>query len=189
MADLQAIKEMLNSLTLLEASKLVQDLEEEWGVSAAAPVAAVAVAAGGDGAGEAAEEQTEFDVILSDIGGKKINVIKAVRALTSLGLKEAKELVESAPAPIMQGVSKDAADEAKGKLEEEVHPSSLNKGRPLNLIATLFKWRLYKVNQKEQSLGKQALFFLIGSCVTTGALVRIRAMASSAVLSPDKRAR
>ena len=120
MADLQAIKEMLNSLTLLEAAELVKDLEEEWGVSAAAPVAAVAAmpgAGGGDAA--AAEEQTEFDVILSDFGAKKINVIKSVRALTNLGLKEAKELVESAPAPVMQGVSKEAADDAKEKLEAE----------------------------------------------------------------------
>lgn len=118
MADLQAIKEQLDSLTLLEAAELVKTLEEAWGVSAAAPVAAVAMAAGG-GEAEAAEEQTEFDVVLTDFGAKKINVIKSVRALTSLGLKEAKELVESAPAPIMEGVSKDAADEAKEKLEAE----------------------------------------------------------------------
>ena len=118
MADLQAIKEQLDSLTLLEAAELVKTLEESWGVSAAAPVAAVAMAAGG-GEVEAAEEQTEFDVVLTDFGAKKINVIKSVRALTSLGLKEAKELVESAPAPVMQGVSKDAADDAKEKLEAE----------------------------------------------------------------------
>ena len=120
MADLQAIKEMLNSLTLLEAAELVKDLEEEWGVSAAAPVAAMAAMPGaGGGEVEAAEEQTEFDVILKDFGAKKINVIKSVRALTSLGLKEAKELVESAPAPVMQAVSKEAAEEAKEKLEAE----------------------------------------------------------------------
>ena len=120
MADLQAIKEMLNSLTLLEAAELVKDLEEEWGVSAAAPVAAMAAMPGaGGGEAEAAEEQTEFDVILKDFGAKKINVIKSVRALTSLGLKEAKELVEGAPAPVMQGVTKEAADEAKEKLEAE----------------------------------------------------------------------
>ncbi len=118
MADLQAIKEQLDSLTLLEAAELVKTLEEAWGVSAAAPVAAVAMAAGG-GEAEAAEEQTEFDVVLKDFGAKKINVIKSVRALTNLGLKEAKELVESAPAPVMQGVSKDAADDAKEKLEAE----------------------------------------------------------------------
>jgi len=118
MADLQAIKEQLDSLTLLEAAELVKTLEEAWGVSAAAPVAAVAMAAGG-GEAEVAEEQTEFDVVLTDFGAKKINVIKSVRALTSLGLKEAKELVESAPAAIMQGVSKDAADDAKEKLEAE----------------------------------------------------------------------
>lgn len=119
MADLQAIKEQLDSLTLLEAAELVKTLEEAWGVSAAAPVAAMAAVAGDAGGAEAAEEQTEFDVILADIGGKKINVIKAVRALTSLGLKEAKELVESAPTPVLQAVSKDVADDAKTKLEEE----------------------------------------------------------------------
>ncbi len=120
MADLNTIKEQLDSLTLSEASELVSMLEEAWGVSAAAPAAmAVAMPGAGDGAGEAAEEQTEFDVILADMGSKKINVIKAVRALTSLGLKEAKDLVESAPAPVLQGVSKEAAEEAKGKLESE----------------------------------------------------------------------
>ncbi len=118
MADLQAIKEQLDSLTLLEAAELVKTLEEAWGVSAAAPVAAVAAVAGG-GDVEEAEEQTEFDVVLTDFGAKKINVIKSVRALTNLGLKEAKELVESAPAPIMQGVSKEAAADAKEKLEAE----------------------------------------------------------------------
>lgn len=118
MADLQAIKEQLDSLTLLEAAELVKTLEEAWGVSAAAPAAAVAAVAGG-GDVEEAEEQTEFDVVLTDFGAKKINVIKSVRALTNLGLKEAKELVESAPAPIMQGVSKEAAADAKEKLEAE----------------------------------------------------------------------
>ena len=93
MADLEAIKEQLDGLTLLEAAELVKLLEEAWGVSAAAPVA-VAAAGAPAAAAEAAEEQTEFDVVLKDIGAKKINVIKAVRALTSLGLKEAKEVVE-----------------------------------------------------------------------------------------------
>ena len=122
MADLAAIKEQLDGLTLLEASELVKMLEDSWGVSAAAAAPmAMAMAPGMDGGGaaEAAEEQTEFDVVLSDIGAKKINVIKAVRALTNLGLKEAKDLVESAPAPIMQGIGKEAADEAKEKLEAE----------------------------------------------------------------------
>ena len=119
MADLQAIKDQLDSLTLLEASELVKVLEESWGVSAAAPVAMAAAMPGAAAAAEEAEEQTEFDVILTDFGDKKINVIKAVRGLTSLGLKEAKELVENVPSPIMQGVSKDAADEAKEKLEGE----------------------------------------------------------------------
>jgi large subunit ribosomal protein L7/L12 len=123
MADLQAIKAQLDSLTLLEASQLVKILEEAWGVSAAAPVAVAAgPGMGGPGAAAAAapvEEQTEFDVILKDVGAKKINVIKVVRALTNLGLKEAKDLVESAPAPVLQAVSKDAANDAKKQLEAE----------------------------------------------------------------------
>lgn len=124
MADLTALIEQLDNLTLLEASELVSQLEEKWGVSAAAPAAMAmpmmgAPGAAGGGEEAAEEEKTEFDVVLADIGSKKINVIKAVRALTSLGLKEAKEMVESAPAPVMQGVSKEAADEAKEKLEAE----------------------------------------------------------------------
>jgi large subunit ribosomal protein L7/L12 len=118
MADLNVIKEQLDSLTLLEASQLVKMLEEAWGVSAAAPVAAMA-AAGPVAEAAPVEEQTEFDVILKDAGAKKINVIKVVRALTSLGLKEAKDLVESAPAPVLQAVSKDAANDAKTQLEAE----------------------------------------------------------------------
>lgn len=122
MADLQAIKEQLDGLTLLEASELVKMLEEAWGVSAAAPVAmagAMPMGGGAGGAEAAVEEQTEFDVILKEAGGKKINVIKVVRALTSLGLKEAKDLVESAPAPVLQAVTKEAAQEAKTQLEAE----------------------------------------------------------------------
>ncbi len=119
MADLQAIKEQLDGLTLVEAAELVSMLEEAWGVSAAAPVAVAAAMPGAAGGGEAEEEKTEFDVVLKDVGAKKINVIKAVRALTNLGLKEAKELVESAPAPILQGVGKDAAEDAKAQLEAE----------------------------------------------------------------------
>lgn len=121
MADLEAIKEQLDGLTLLEASELVKMLEEAWGVSAAAPAMAMAMPGmgGGGDAGGAAEEKTEFDVVLTDVGAKKINVIKAVRGITSLGLKEAKELVESAPAPVLQGVAKEAADEAKAALEAE----------------------------------------------------------------------
>lgn len=118
MADLNAIKQQLDGLTLLEASQLVKMLEEAWGVSAAAPVAAVA-AAGPAAEAAPVEEQTEFDVILKDAGAKKINVIKVVRALTSLGLKEAKDLVESAPAPVLQAVSKQAAADAKAQLEAE----------------------------------------------------------------------
>jgi len=120
MADLAAIKEQLDGLTLVEASELVKMLEEAWGVSAAAPVAmaGMGVAGGGDAA-EEAEEQTEFDVVLTDVGAKKINVIKAVRSLTNLGLKEAKEVVEGAPSTILSAVSKDAANEAKEALEAE----------------------------------------------------------------------
>ena len=119
MADLQTIKEQLDSLTLLEASQLVKMLEEAWGVSAAAPVAAVAAAGPAAAATETVEEQTEFDVVLKDGGAKKINVIKVVRTLTNLGLKEAKDAVEGAPYTLLSGVSKDSAEEAKAKLEAE----------------------------------------------------------------------
>ncbi len=115
MADLEKIADQLSGLTVLEAAELATMLEEKWGVSAAAPVAVAAVAAGGDAG--AAEEQTEFDVILASYGEKKINVIKEVRAITSLGLKEAKDLVEAAPKPVKEGVTKEEADEIKAKLE------------------------------------------------------------------------
>ena len=118
MADLEKIAEELSSLTVLEAADLAKLLEEKWGVSAAAPVAvAAAVPGGAAGGGEAAEEKTEFDVVLASIGEKKINVIKEVRAMTGLGLKEAKDLVESAPKAIKEGVSKDEAEELKKTLE------------------------------------------------------------------------
>lgn len=119
MADLDAIVESLSSLTLMEASELTKMLEEKWGVSAAAPVAMGMPMMGGGAAGgaEAAEEQTEFDVVLKEIGPKKINVIKEVRKLTSLGLKEAKEMVDGAPNTVLEGVSKEAAEEAKTALE------------------------------------------------------------------------
>ena len=119
MADLNAIKEQLDQLTLLEAAELVKMLEEAWGVSAAAAVAVAGVAGAAADVEEEVEEQTEFNVILADIGARKINVIKAVRAVTSLGLREAKELVESAPAPVVQGVAKDVAEDAKAQLEAE----------------------------------------------------------------------
>jgi len=119
MADLQKLVDELSSLTVLEASELSKMLEEKWGVSAAAPVAmAGMMPAGGGEAAAAAEEQTEFDVILAAAGDKKINVIKEVRAITGLGLKEAKDLVEGAPKPVKEAVSKDEADELKKKLEE-----------------------------------------------------------------------
>jgi large subunit ribosomal protein L7/L12 len=117
MADLEKLVEELSALTVMEAAELSKLLEEKWGVSAAAPVAVAAVAAGG-GDAAAAEEKTEFDVILASAGDKKINVIKEVRAITGLGLKEAKELVEGAPKPVKEGVAKDEAEELKKKLEE-----------------------------------------------------------------------
>ena len=118
MADLKKLADELSGLTVLEAAELSKMLEEEWGVSAAAP-AAVAVAAGPADGGAAAEEKTEFDVVLAEAGGNKIAVIKAVREVASgLGLADAKKLVESAPAPILEGASKDDADAAKAKLEE-----------------------------------------------------------------------
>jgi large subunit ribosomal protein L7/L12 len=116
MANLQQIVEDLSALTVLEASELSKMLEERWGVSAAAPVAAAAVA-GAAAPAEEAEEQTEFDVILAVIGDKKINVIKEVRAITGLGLKEAKDLVEAAPKLVKEGVSKDEAAKLKEQLE------------------------------------------------------------------------
>ena len=116
MADLNALVDQLSTLTVLEASELSKLLEEKWGVSAAAAVAA-APAAGGGAAAPAAEEQTEFDVILTGDGGKKINVIKEVRAITALGLTEAKTLVESAPKAVKEGVSKDEAAKIKAQLE------------------------------------------------------------------------
>ena len=119
MADLAKIVEDLSSLTVLEAAELSKMLEEKWGVSAAAPVAvAAAPAAGGGAAAAPAEEQTEFDVILTGDGGKKINVIKEVRAITGLGLKEAKDLVEGAPKPVKEGVNKEEADKIKAQLEK-----------------------------------------------------------------------
>ena len=111
--ELQKIADKLDGLTLLQASKLVKALEDKWGVSAAAP-AAVAVA---DPGAATEEEQTSFDVILEAIGDKKIQVIKEVRAITGLGLKEAKELVDSAPKPVKEGCSKDEAEEIKAKIE------------------------------------------------------------------------
>ncbi len=117
MADINSLVDQLSSLTVLEAADLAKALEEKWGVSAAAAVAA-APAAGGGAAAPAAEEQTEFDVILTGDGGKKINVIKEVRAITNLGLGEAKALVESAPKAIKEGVSKAEAEEIKKKIEE-----------------------------------------------------------------------
>jgi large subunit ribosomal protein L7/L12 len=116
MADLNALVDQLSELTVLEAAELSKLLEEKWGVSAAAAVAA-APAAGGGAAAPVAEEQTEFDVILTGDGGKKINVIKEVRAITALGLTEAKTLVESAPKAVKEGVSKDEAAKIKAQLE------------------------------------------------------------------------
>lgn len=113
--NIEKIADDLSKLTVMEAAELSTMLEEKWGVSAAAPVAVAAAPGAG---GEAAEEKTDFDVVLTSFGEKKINVIKEVRALTSLGLKEAKDLVEAAPKAIKEGVSKEEAEEAKKKLED-----------------------------------------------------------------------
>ena len=118
MADLNAIVEQLSALTVLEAADLAKMLEEKWGVSAAAAVAVAAGPAAGGAAAPAAEEQTEFDVILTGDGGKKINVIKEVRAITGLGLTEAKAMVEGAPKAVKEGVSKADAEKIKKQLEE-----------------------------------------------------------------------
>jgi large subunit ribosomal protein L7/L12 len=115
-ADLNTIVDQLSSLTVLQAAELAKLLEEKWGVSAAAPVA-VAAAAPGGGAAAPAEEKTEFDVILLSAGDKKIQVIKEVRAITGLGLKEAKDLVEGAPKPVKEGVTKDEAAKIKAQIE------------------------------------------------------------------------
>jgi large subunit ribosomal protein L7/L12 len=117
MANLEKIVEDLSGLTVIEAAELSKLLEEKWGVSAAAPVAVAAGPAVAPGA-EAAEEQTEFEVVLTSFGEKKINVIKEVRVITALGLKEAKDLVESAPKTVKEGVNKEEAEEIKKKLEE-----------------------------------------------------------------------
>ncbi|MBQ9351265.1 MULTISPECIES: 50S ribosomal protein L7/L12 [Phyllobacterium] len=116
MTDLAKIVDDLSNLTVLEAAELSKLLEEKWGVSAAAPVA-VAAAAGGGAAAAAVEEKTEFDVVLTDAGANKINVIKEVRAITGLGLKEAKDLVEAAPKPVKEAATKDEADKIKAQLE------------------------------------------------------------------------
>jgi len=113
----ELIKE-LSAKPIMEIVELVKALEDEWGVSAAAPVAVAAAAGGGEAAGEAAEEQTEFDVVLSSFGDNKVAVIKAVRTITGLGLKEAKDMVEGAPATIKEGVPKDEAEELTKQLEE-----------------------------------------------------------------------
>src|SRR5690348_7283984 len=118
MAVVDTIFEQLGSMTVLELVELKNKIEEEWGITAAAPVAAAAPAGGGGGGGEAAEEKTSFDVMLTEAGGQKIQVIKVVRALTGLGLKEAKDLVDSAPKPVKEGVNQEEADSIKAQLEE-----------------------------------------------------------------------
>jgi large subunit ribosomal protein L7/L12 len=118
MANLEKIAEDLSALTVIEAAELSKMLEEKWGVSAAAPVAVAAAVPGADAGGEAAAEKDAFTVMLTAIGEKKINVIKEVRSITGLGLKEAKDLVEGAPKPVKEDVAKEEAEEIKGKLEE-----------------------------------------------------------------------
>ena len=118
MADIEKIAEELSNLTVIEAAELATLLEDKWGVSAAAAPVAMAMPAGGGDAAGGGEEKSEFDVVLTAAGASKINVIKEVRAITGLGLKEAKDLVEGAPKPVKEGVSKEEAEELKGKLEE-----------------------------------------------------------------------
>ncbi len=118
MANLESIVEDLSKLTVIEAAELSTMLEEKWGVSAAAPVAVAAAAGAADGGVQAAEEKDSFDVILAAFGDKKINVIKEVRVITSLGLKEAKDLVEGAPKPVKEGATKEEAEAIKKQLEE-----------------------------------------------------------------------
>jgi large subunit ribosomal protein L7/L12 len=118
MANLEKIADDLSSLTVMEAAELSNMLEEKWGVSAAAPVAVAAAGAAAEGGGDADAEKDTFDIILAAFGDKKINVIKEVRVITQLGLKEAKDLVESAPKPLKEGVKKEEAEEIKKKLEE-----------------------------------------------------------------------
>ena len=118
MADIEKIAEDLSALTVLEAADLAKLLEEKWGVSAAAAPVAVAAVGGGDAGGAAAEEKDEFDVVLASAGASKINVIKEVRTITGLGVKEAKDLVEGAPKAVKEGVAKAEAEELKAKLEE-----------------------------------------------------------------------
>ena len=118
MADLEKITEDLSNLTVIEAAELSTMLEEKWGVSAAAPVAVAAASPGAEGGGDTAAEKVSFDVVLASIGDKKINVIKEVRAMTGLGLKEAKDLVEGAPNTVKEDLTKDEAEKIKAKLEE-----------------------------------------------------------------------
>jgi large subunit ribosomal protein L7/L12 len=117
MADLAKLVEELGKMTVMEAAELTKMLEEAWGVSAAAPVAMAAMPAGGGAAAEAVEEKTEFDVILKDVGPKKIDVIKVIRQITTLGLKDAKDMAETVGAKVLEAAAKDAATDAKAKLE------------------------------------------------------------------------
>jgi len=119
MADLQAIAENLSSLTVIEAAQLVKMLEEKWGVSAAAPAMMAMPAGGGAAAAAPAEEKTEFTVVLAEVGANKIKVIKVIREITGLGLKEAKDMVDGAPKPVKEGISKAEAEELKKKIEAE----------------------------------------------------------------------
>src|SRR6185503_4642779 len=118
MAAVEEIFNSLGTMTVLELVELKNKIEEEWGITAAAPVAVAAPAAGGGDGAAAAEEQTAFDVVLTEAGGQKIGVIKVVRAITGLGLKEAKDLVDSAPKPVKEGVAREEADSIKSQLEE-----------------------------------------------------------------------
>ena len=117
-SSVDTIFDSLGKMTVLELVELKNKIEEEWGITAAAPVAVAPAGGGGGGDGAAAEEKTSFDVVLAEAGGQKIQVIKVVRAVTGLGLKEAKDLVDSAPKPVKEGVAQEEADQIKGQLEE-----------------------------------------------------------------------
>jgi large subunit ribosomal protein L7/L12 len=126
MAAVDTVFEQLGSMTVLELVELKNKIEEEWGITAAAPVAVAAGAPAGGGEAAAAEEKTSFDVVLTSAGGQKIQVIKVVRAVTGLGLKEAKDLVDSAPKPVKEGIAQDEADSIKAQLEEAGATVELN---------------------------------------------------------------
>jgi len=186
MADLEKIADELSNLTVLEAAELSKLLEEKWGVSAAAPVAAAAPAAGGDAA--AVEEKDEFDVILAAAGEKKINVIKEVRTITGLGLKEAKDLVEGAPKPVKEGVKKEEAEELKKKLmlsEEQLKICDTVENKIVgNKRAELRPWQIdcERDVQFDKKIGNGAFGIVyVAKFVRTGRSVAVKQLLSDRV--------